>query len=80
MPDILRLIGLRFFFYSDEHLPIHVHVRDGDGEAKFKIDEDVIILIANYGMKAKNLKLARIIIADYRDLFLDAWIKHFIKE
>ncbi|MBE6243946.1 MAG: DUF4160 domain-containing protein [Bacteroidales bacterium] len=26
MPTILFLFGLRFFFYSEEHLPVHVHV------------------------------------------------------
>ena len=32
MPTILFLFGLRFFFYSDEHLPMHVHVKNGDGK------------------------------------------------
>lgn len=27
MPEILRIFGLRFFFYSREHEPIHVHVK-----------------------------------------------------
>ena len=26
MPEILRIFGLRFFFFSREHEPIHVHV------------------------------------------------------
>ena len=34
MPTILFFFGLRFFFYSDEHLPMHVHVKNGDGKAK----------------------------------------------
>ncbi|MBQ2197591.1 MAG: DUF4160 domain-containing protein [Bacteroidales bacterium] len=33
MPTILFLFGLRFFFYSEEHLPIHIHVQSGDGRA-----------------------------------------------
>ncbi len=28
MPTILLAFGLRFYFYSDEHLPIHVHMED----------------------------------------------------
>ena len=36
MPTILRLLGLRFHFYSDEGAePAHVHVDAGDGECKF---------------------------------------------
>ena len=27
MPTVLFLFGLRFFFYSEEHLPIHIHVK-----------------------------------------------------
>ena len=29
--------GFRFFFYSNEHRPIHVHVRKGGGEAVFEV-------------------------------------------
>lgn len=37
MPEILRIFGLRFYFYSREHEPIHVHVKSADGKAKFDI-------------------------------------------
>jgi len=30
-----------FFYYSDEHRPIHVHVRRGGGEAVFNVEESV---------------------------------------
>lgn len=29
MPTILTTNGFRFFFYSNEHLPIHIHVEKG---------------------------------------------------
>ncbi|MGD9554716.1 MAG: DUF4160 domain-containing protein [Arcobacteraceae bacterium] len=31
MPTVLRVEGFRFFFFSDEHLPLHIHVEKGDG-------------------------------------------------
>ncbi|MCR5454264.1 MAG: DUF4160 domain-containing protein [Bacteroidales bacterium] len=34
MPTIMYLFGLRFYFYSDEHLPIHVHVAYCKGNCK----------------------------------------------
>jgi len=34
MPTILRIDGYRFFFFSDEHLPTHIHIEKGDGYAK----------------------------------------------
>lgn len=30
MPTILLALGLRFYFYSEEHMPIHVHVENAD--------------------------------------------------
>ena len=38
MPTLFRAFGLRFFFYSNEHLPIHVHVSNSDGEAKYNMN------------------------------------------
>ena len=33
MPTLFTIFGLRFYFYSEEHFPIHVHVRNSDGRA-----------------------------------------------
>ena len=49
MPTILFLFGLRFFFYSDEHLPMHVHVKNGDGKAKIEIETAAVV--ENNGIK-----------------------------
>ena len=38
MPTVFSVFGLRFFFYSNEHRPIHIHVRNADGEAKFDVE------------------------------------------
>ena len=35
MPIVFEKDGYKFFFYSNEHSPIHVHVRYGSGEAVF---------------------------------------------
>jgi len=37
-PTLFIVFGLRFFFYSNEHLPIHVHVRNADGEARVEVE------------------------------------------
>ena len=39
MPTILLAFGLRFYFYSEEHMPIHVHVENADGR----------VMMNNYG-------------------------------
>jgi hypothetical protein len=41
MPKIFEADGFRFFFYSNDHLPLHVHARHGDGEAMFLIEPEV---------------------------------------
>ena len=56
MPTIIFLFGLRFFFYSEEHLPIHIHVQNGDGRAKIMVETGEIA--ENNGIKPKDIKKA----------------------
>ena len=30
MPTVLRIDGYRFFFFSDEHTPEHIHIEKAD--------------------------------------------------
>ena len=39
MPNIFEKDGFRFFFYSNERRPIHVHVRHGGGESVFDVEK-----------------------------------------
>jgi hypothetical protein len=41
MPKIFEQDGYAFFFYSNDHASIHVHVRRGGGEAVFIVEPDV---------------------------------------
>ncbi len=38
MPKIYEYLGLIFFFYADENLPIHVHVSYAEYESKFELE------------------------------------------
>ena len=49
MPEIFRMSGLRFFFYANDHEPVHVHVENADGETKFNISGKKIELFFSYG-------------------------------
>ena len=75
MPTILFLFGLRFFFYSEEHLPIHIHVQSGDGRAKI----DVITgeILDNKGVKPKDPKRAVETVQLYQDEIIKAWREYF---
>ena len=73
--ELFRMFGLRFFFFSNEHLPIHVHVKNADGDAKFEIDP--LMLIENKGMKNKDIHLAESIIEENKDLIIERWNEYF---
>lgn len=77
MPEIFRELGFRFYFYSDEHLPIHVHVRNADGEIKLNIVHENITVIRNYGMKLKDVKIAKELAKTRREEIIMEWIKFF---
>ena len=72
MPTLFILFGLRFYFYSDEHLPIHIHVQNGDGKAKFNV-EPTIELVNNNGIKPKDLKMAESIIIENKEIIIARW-------
>jgi hypothetical protein len=37
MPKIFTYFGFIFYFFSNEHEPIHVHVKHGDNETVFEL-------------------------------------------
>ena len=75
MPTVLFLFGLRFFFYSEEHLPIHIHVKNGDGRAKINVVTAEVV--ENSGIKPKDLKKAVDAVILYREDFIQAWKEYF---
>jgi hypothetical protein len=75
MPRIFEQDGFRFFFYSNEHRPIHVHVRHGDGEAVFDV-EDGIDLRESQNMKMRELSKAQQLAVENRQLILEKWNEH----
>lgn len=77
MPEILRMFGIRFFFYSREHEPIHVHIKNADGKAKFIILPDSIVLEENKGIKPKDIKAAEWVLEENRELAISEWNKYF---
>jgi len=57
MPTIFTHEGFRCFFYSNDHRPIHVHIRKGGGEAVFSVEGEVT-LRESVGLKLKDLRRA----------------------
>jgi len=76
MPTLLTLFGIKFFFYSNDHEPIHIHIENADGKAKFTIDTEVK-LIENIGIKQKDIRLAEAIIEENKENFTREWVDFF---
>ena len=76
MPTVFTKKGFRFFFYSNDHRPVHVHVRKGGGEAVFEVEAG-IVLRESVGMKTKELSEAESLAAEHRELIIQKWHEHF---
>lgn len=75
MPIIFEKNGFRFFFYSNEHNPVHVHVRYAGGEAVFEIDTSVVLREAQ-NMKVSDLARAQRLAEKHKQLILEKWNEH----
>ena len=75
MPKVFEEDGFLFFFYSNEHRPIHVHVRRGDGEAVFEVEHGVE-LRESQGLKVKDLARAEALASQHRELIIRKWHEH----
>ncbi len=75
MPTIFIKDGFRFFIYSNEHRPIHVHVRKGGGEAVFEIEPSVE-LRESHGLKLADLSKAQKLAEQRRGIIIQHWHEH----
>lgn len=56
MPKVFEKEGFLFFFYMNEHLPVHVHVMKNGKKAKFAVSESGVLLVADGGLKPSEIK------------------------
>lgn len=76
MPKLFEIDGFRFFFYSNDHEPIHVHVKYGAGEAVFEI-LDEIELRDSHGFRLHDLKKAEDIAKKNKQVIIEKWHEYF---
>ncbi len=76
MPTLLTIFGLRFYFYLNEHQPVHVHITVNNKKAKIDLEPEVRV-VYNHGLKEQELTKALEVCRLYRDEFIDAWQKRF---
>lgn len=71
MPVVLRFGRFKFVIYPKDHAPAHVHVLAPGAEAKFDIR--TIECLAIYGFSQRTVGQLAQIVAENRDLLLEAW-------
>ena len=79
MPTVLKLLGFRFFFYSNEGTePAHVHVEKGDSYGKVWLNPIMVSDLSQFKAKVRRKILE--IIAEHQDNFNQRWNEHFGQE
>jgi hypothetical protein len=76
MPKVFEKDGYKFSFYSNEHRPIHVHVRYGGGEAVFEVEKE-IELRESYGLKVSELSKAQKLAEERKEMIIQRWHEYF---
>lgn len=87
MPKIYEYLGLIFFFYADEHLPIHVHVSYAEYESKFELEfengrlKEVRLsnIKGRLPLPPKNVKEAVKFVRRYHEGIVEKWTAFFVK-
>jgi len=75
MPTIHREDGFRFFFFSDEHTPEHVHIEKADTYARVELK--TLKVTEKYKLNSKELKKLVNIVRANREKFQGAWHEYF---
>ncbi len=79
MPEVFRLYGFSFFFYSREHEPIHIHIEGKDGYAVYDLADDAFALRELHSIKANDRKKIENTISENREMIIRKWKEHFEK-
>jgi len=72
---ILRVDGFRFFFFSDEHPPSHIHVEKGDGYARIELKS--LRITDSYDLNSKELKKLTVLVKQNNERLQKAWDEYF---
>jgi len=76
MPEVLRIGGFRFFFFSREgREPRPIHVEQAERYAKFWLEP--LSVAESRGFRAAEIRELYSLIAQNREKFILAWDEHF---
>ena len=76
MPTIIIVNGVKFFFYSNDHEPVHVHVSKAGATAKVAIRPEVKLL-ENKGFSPSAIKNILKFCGDTQEEIIEFWEEFF---
>jgi len=77
MPTVLRIDGFRFFFFSNEHTPEHIHIEKDDMYARIELES--LRVTDSYNISSKDLKkLIELVVKNKKQLQKE-WDEYFTK-
>jgi len=75
MPTLLKEKGFRFFFFSNEHLPKHIHIEKQSAYAKINLIS--LEIIESFGFNTKEINVILSIVEHHKEEFIKAWDEYF---
>ncbi len=86
MPDIYIYFGLTFYFRSNEHPPVHVHIKKSGRESKAEftikngkvIDINFVNVAGKEPLSPADRKLAEEFLEAKKDIIRNRWIDYFV--
>ena len=75
MPTVYRKNGYRFFFFSDEHLPRHIHIEKGDSYVRIELE--TLNVTDSYKISSKEISKLKKLMEENRKMFKEVWDEYF---
>ncbi len=76
MPTVFVLLRFRFYFFANNHDPVHIHISKGGSEAKYNLIPK-IRLVKNLGFKKSELKIIEAVIEENQEVIIERWTDFF---
>ena len=73
MPEVFRLFGFTYFFFSREHKPIHVHIEGAEGYAVYDLEGERFVQRYSKGIKTGDLKRIEAVLEENRETIVNRW-------
>lgn len=75
MPTVLRIKGYRFFFYTNEHLPVHIHIENENKTAKFNLEPFELVYTRRFN--ASEIAEMRKLVVENKEFLIKKWNEYF---